>query len=428
MFANFGITDTIARIVPAMFGVMTVFLTYFIGKMLYDRKVAMVAALVITILPYHIIVSRQVLIDISLSFFFTLTLFFVVRYMKNTKGVHWLYLMGASSGLSFLSKEVGIFALISSIISLLVIKGLTSRNLLIVVSSFLLASSPYWIPILTIEEAQDAFLSYWQWQTGREANQPDTFYLELVSTDALGYTLTVLCIASIISALITRNIKRPEVFLLLIWIAIPLLIFQFVPVKGYHFVVSVIPAFTLLGISFLFSDWIKKVPYYRIIPIIIIPLILLSSGPILHYWSGIPPPDLAGSGGEPYAREVALWIRDNLSTDGVLLTLDTPMANIIKYYANNEVFSLHANKNPAYTKIETADLSILNGQIHYLVYESYRVELAGYLKEEAEEMNDLRMKYNAVPIHTEYKSHIGSKGQNLTKPAVIIYSLDRIQG
>jgi hypothetical protein len=103
------------------------------------------------------------------------------------------------------------------------------------------------------------------------------------------------------------------------------------------------------------------------------------------------------------------------------------MANIIKYYSNNEVFSLHSNKNPAYTKIETADLSILSGQIHYLVYESYRAERSAYLKEEAEEMNDLRMKYDAVPIYIQYKGHIGGDDQNLT-PAIIIYSLDRIQG
>ncbi len=427
LFANFGISDTIARIVPAMFGVITVILTYFIGKMLYDRKVALVAALVITIIPYHIIVSREVLIDVALSFFYTLTLFFLVCYMKNTKGVHWLYFIGASSGLAFLSKEIGIFALISSVICLFFIKGLTSKNLVIVVSSFLLASSPYWIPILTIEEAQNAFLSYWQWQTGREANQPDNFYLTLLSKDALGYTLTVLCIASVVSALITKNIKRPAVFLLLIWIAVPLLIFQLLPIKGFHFMVSLIPAFTLLGVSFLFSDWMKKVPYYRIIPIIIIPLIFLSSGPVLAYWFGVPFPPIVGSGGEPYAREGAIWIRDNLSNEAVILTLDTPMANIIKYYANNEVFSLHSNKNPAYTKIENPDLSILNGQIDYLVYESYRVERSAYLKEEAEEMNDVRMKYNAVPIHTEYKTHIGNKGQNLTS-ALIIYSLDRIQG
>jgi hypothetical protein len=142
---------------------------------------------------------------------------------------------------------------------------------------------------------------------------------------------------------------------------------------------------------------------------------------------GISPPDLAGSGGEPYAREAAIWIRDNLPNDLVFLTLDTPMANIIKYYSNNEVFSLHSNKNPAYTKIETADLSILSGQIHYLVYESYRAERSAYLKEEAEEMNDLRMKYDAVPIYIQYKGHIGGNNQNLT-PAIIIYSLDRIQG
>ncbi|HEY7777973.1 MAG TPA: glycosyltransferase family 39 protein [Nitrososphaeraceae archaeon] len=427
LFENFGISDTIARIVPAILGVTTVFLTYLIGKMLYDTKVAIAAALVITVLPYHTIISREVLLDVPLSFFFTLTLFFVICYMKNTKGIHWLYLIGVSSGLSFLSKEVGIFALICSILCLLLIRGLTPRNLLIVISSFVLATSPYWLPILTIEEAQAAFLYYWQWQTEREPNHPDTFYLELVSREALGYGLTILCIASIVSALITGNIKKPAVYLLLVWISIPLFIFQFLPIKGYHFVVSVIPSFTLLGVSVLFGDWMKKVPYIRIIPIIVIPLIFLSSGSVLNYLFGISPPDIAGSGGEPYAREAAIWIRDNLPNDSVLLTLDTPMANIIKYYSNNEVFSLHSNKNPAYTKIETADLSILSGQIHYLVYESYRAERSAYLKEEAEEMNDLRMKYDAVPIYIQYKGHIGGNNQNLT-PAIIIYSLDRIQG
>ena len=427
LFANFGISDTIARTVPAIFGIMTVIITYFIGKMLYDRKVAIAAAIVITIIPYHIIVSREVLIDVPLSFFFTLTLFFLARYMKNSKGIHWLYLVGASSGLSFLSKEVGIFALISSIICLLFIKRLTFKSLVIVVSSFLLASSPYWIPILIFEEAQDALLSYWQWQTGREANQPDTFYLTLISKDALGYTLTVLCIVSIVSALTTKNIRRPAVFLLLIWIAVPLLIFQFLSIKGFHFMVSLIPAFTLLGTSFLSSDWMKKVPYYSIVIIIIIPLIFLSSGPILNYWFGIPFSDHVGSGGEPYAREGAIWIRDNIPIDATLLTMDTPMANIIKYYANNEVFSLHSNNNPAYTKIENPDLYILNGQINYLVYESYRAERSTYLKEEAEELNDLVTKYNAVPIHTEYKT-LANNGKNMTKPAIIIYSLDRIHG
>ena len=51
LFGNFGISDPIARIVPAVLSILTIILTCLIGKVLYDRKVAMVAALVVTILP-----------------------------------------------------------------------------------------------------------------------------------------------------------------------------------------------------------------------------------------------------------------------------------------------------------------------------------------------------------------------------------------
>jgi uncharacterized membrane protein len=427
LFGNFGVTDAIARIVPAVLGIFTVILTYMIGKVLYDRKVAMVSALVVAILPYHIILSRQVLLDVSLSFFFTLTLFFVARHLKSPNDVHWLYLVGASAGLSFLSKEVGIFALITSVLCLFLIKSLSTRNLLIVISSFLLASSPYWISIVTIQEARDAALTYWNWQTGRDPNQSYGFYFTLISQEALGYVLTALFLLSIIYALKTNNIKRPAVFIPLVWIAIPLIIFQFLAVKGYAFVLPLIPSFVLLGVSFLFSDWMQKIPHNRIIVIVLIPLIFVFSGPMLHYLLQIPPIHLVGSGEEPYARDAAIWIRDNIPDKGVFLTLDTRTANVIKYYSNNNALSLHANNNPAYVQIGNPDLPILNGKIHYLVYEVYLAEQLPYLKGEAKELNQLITKYNGTAIHTEYETYVDNNGKKLIKPALVIYSLEPIK-
>ena len=426
LFINFGLSDTIARIVPVMLGVLTIVLTYFIAKMLYDKRVAMLSALVITIIPYHIIVSRQVLLDMPLSFFFTLTLFFLVRYIKSSgsKGVYLLSLIGASSGLSFLSKEVGFFALIASIACLFFIKKFAYKNLVIVISSFLLVSSPFWIPIVTIEEAQQAALSYWKWQTSREPNHPETFYISIISNHAIGYVLSALCILSIIYALMTRNINKPAVFVLLIWIAVPLLIIQSLDIKGYHFLISLIPPFVLLGVSFLNNEWMKKVSYSRIVIIILIPLIFLSTGPVIDYLFQIPFAHIAGSGGEPYSREGAIWIKNNIPSDKILLTLDVRTANIIKFYANNEVFSLHASMNPAYTKIVNPDMAILSGRIDYIVYEAYLPEQYPYLKNEAEQLNELIKKYDAVRIHTEYETYV-ENGDKMIKPALMIFSLER---
>ena len=133
-----------------------------------------------------------------------------------------------------------------------------------------------------------------------------------------------------------------------------------------------------------------------------------------------------GSGGEPYSREGAIWIRDNVSPKGVFLTLDTRTANVIKYYSNNNALALHANRNPAYTQVDNPDQFILNGKINYLVYEVYLSEKLRYLREETKELNELITKYSAIPIHTEYKNYT-ENGKNLIKPVLIIYSLDSIK-
>jgi len=427
-FSSFGVSDSIARIAPAIFGILTVIFVYFIGKELYDKRVAMVAAIVMTIIPYHIIVSRQVLLDVPLSFFSTLTLFFVIRYLRQDKEIHWLYFIGASSGLSFLSKEVGIFVLVASIISLIVTKKFSFKKLAIIGSSFLLATSPFWIPILTIQEAQQTALSYWQWQTSRDQNQPDTFYLEILFRDALGLVLTGLFIISLFYLWKVGKLKSPKVIVLLIWIGTTLLLFQLLPIKGFHFAQSLIAPFVLLGLSILDGHWIKRVTSYRILVIVLVPLILLTSGPIFNYLFQIFTPPLAGSGGIPHVREGAIWIRDNVPDNSIILTIDATTANIIKFYANKEVFSLHSNKNPAYAEIGNPDLHILNGQIRYLMLQPNIVENYPHLKEEVDQLSDLAKKYGGMPIHMENQTYTGNNGEILIRPAIVIYSLDRIHG
>ena len=427
-FSSFGVSDTIARIAPAIFGILTVIFVYFIGKELYDKRVAMVAAIVMTLIPYHIIVSRQVLLDVPLSFFSTLTLFLVIRYIRQDRGIHWLYFIGASSGLSFLSKEVGIFVLIVSIISLILTKKFCFKKLTIIGSSFLLATSPFWIPILTIQEAQQTALSYWQWQTSRDQNQPDIFYLQILSRDALGFVLTGLFVISLFYLWRVAKLKDPKVIVLLIWICATLILFQILPIKGFHFAQSLVAPFVLLGLSVLDGHWIRKITSYRILVIILVPLILLTSGPIFNYLFQIFTPPLAGSGGIPYVREGALWIRNNTPDNSIILALDATTANIIKFYAHREVFSLHSNKNPAYAEIGNPDLHILNGQLRYLVLQPSIAENYPHLKEEVDELHDLAKKYGGIPIHMENQTYTGNDGEILFRPAIVIYSLDRIHG
>jgi 4-amino-4-deoxy-L-arabinose transferase-like glycosyltransferase len=143
-----GVSDVVARLVPAIFGIMTIIVVYFTGRMLYNSRVAFIAASVLALLPYHIIMTRQVMVDVPFSFFFVLTLFFMAKYVATNNRL-WVYGVGASAGLSFLSKEVGILTLIVSLLYMLLTRKLGIKNLVLVISSFLLAVSPQLTLILT---------------------------------------------------------------------------------------------------------------------------------------------------------------------------------------------------------------------------------------------------------------------------------------
>src|SRR5512144_1876334 len=99
----FGVSDLAGRLVAVAVGLATVYLTYRLGKLLYGVKAGLLAGLFFALMPYHVVVSRQVLLDGPLVFFTTLTLFFLAYYAKTHRPV-WIYLTGLGMGLTFLAK------------------------------------------------------------------------------------------------------------------------------------------------------------------------------------------------------------------------------------------------------------------------------------------------------------------------------------
>src|SRR5215468_2843911 len=72
---NFGVSDLMARLLAVAVGVMTVYLVYRLGSLLYGDDAGIIAALIMAVMPYHVVVSRQVLLDGPLVLFTTLTLY-----------------------------------------------------------------------------------------------------------------------------------------------------------------------------------------------------------------------------------------------------------------------------------------------------------------------------------------------------------------
>jgi 4-amino-4-deoxy-L-arabinose transferase-like glycosyltransferase len=104
---HFNFNDLWGRLLAAAIGLGTIYLSYRLGRLMYSELAGALAAAFMALMPYHVLVSRQVLLDGPMTFFATLALLLLAKFGRSGRGV-WLAASGAAMGLTFLSKETGI--------------------------------------------------------------------------------------------------------------------------------------------------------------------------------------------------------------------------------------------------------------------------------------------------------------------------------
>ena len=104
---KFDASDLTGRLVAAAIGVATVLLVFTLGKRMYGVRTGLIAALLLAVMPYHVIPTRQVLLDGPMALMVTMALLMVV-YFAETERPAWLLATGICMGLTFLAKETGI--------------------------------------------------------------------------------------------------------------------------------------------------------------------------------------------------------------------------------------------------------------------------------------------------------------------------------
>lgn len=426
-FYFFGISELTARIIPVIFSCGIVVLTFCIAKYLYNQQTAILSSIIVSLLPYHIIISKQLLVDIPMAFFFSLSLLLVILYHQKS-ALFLLFGIGITTGLSFLSKEVGIIALITSILSIIIIdKKIKGKNIVIIGLSFIFVTSPYWLPFLTLQEARESVLNYIDWQSSRPANHDNLYYIDILFQDVLGYILFSMIVIAYLYLLFSKKIWNfKNIVIPFIWIPIPLFFYQLISVKGYHFPYLLTPFFIIFGISILSHPRVKKNSRYIVLIAIVIPLVLISNKyTINEFFLQIPYHPVLGSESLPYMKDAAIWIKENTSKDSTFLTLYTHMSNIIKFYAQRDSIAIQANNNPSYQKIENIDMSILANKINYIVYEKIQISNGKFLENKAVKLEDYVKKYDGTPVYVIYQNQSSSENtKTLSNPALIIYAFN----
>jgi len=115
-----------ARLVVVIIGSLTVIVLFFFTKELFNRKIAILSALFLSFQSTHIFHSRLALLDVPLTFFYLLTLFF---FYKGIKGNYkHLFISALVLGLAIGTKYTGLL-LIPTAISMLLINHLKIREI-----------------------------------------------------------------------------------------------------------------------------------------------------------------------------------------------------------------------------------------------------------------------------------------------------------
>ena len=210
-------TDFAARVLSAAFGIGSVMLTYALGARLYGRRAGLFAAALLAVMPYHVVVSRQVLLDGPQVFFTTLVLYCLVRYTTAPTRM-WMLALAGSLGLAFLTKETSVLVVGSAVTYLALNRQVRVRFVDLVAGGALFVVMAIAYPIATASGgAASAGGSFVVWQLLRRPNHGYDFYPG-VAGPAIGI---VVLLTAVIGLVMLRRRWSWRETLLLCWIGVP---------------------------------------------------------------------------------------------------------------------------------------------------------------------------------------------------------------
>jgi hypothetical protein len=412
-----GLPDGFGRLAAVAIGLATVLLAFETGRLLYGRRAGLAAALLLALMPYHVVVTRQVLLDGPMTLGATATLYLVARYALTGRGA-WLYATGGALGLTVLTKETAI-VLVGAVYAFLALSpGLKvrARDLAGALGVTALVVAPYPLA-LWLSGRTGTGESFLTWQLLRRPNHDQDFYAVTVP-EVVGPAVIAAALLGLV--LLWRRRSWRET-LLLAWILVPLLFFQLWPVKGYQYLLPAAPAVALLAgraLAGLRPRRAGAVATAAVAVTLVVPT-----------WDRIQPPSgassLAGTGGVPGGREAGRWIGDHVPRGATLLTIGPSMANVLQYYGHRKAYGLSVSlnplrRNPTYTPLANPDRSIRHGEVQYVVWDAFSAARSPTFARRLRRYAD---RYDGRAVHTETVAVDTDGGRRARTPVVVVYEV-----
>jgi hypothetical protein len=449
-----GVNDLVPRLVSVAFGVGMVAVGGAIGTVVRGRVVGLLTMLFIAISTYSVMVSRQMLLDGPMAFFFSLTLLFLALYVRRPRG-RMLYAAACSAGLAFLSKETAILMVPAVLVFFMLARDVPLRVRDLAVSGLIYALTIAPFPLsLYLTGGSKLAQEFFIWQVLRRPNHDYSFYLTVAPS--IGLPLVALALVGLVIAL--RRRRGLDVLVVCLTVVV-VAFFEAWPVKGFQYLIPLITPIALLAADGLLSlsRWIAQaidrfsLPYASpttwsrlalvgtcsvILGVGSVGLVASPAAAILATDSDetatpssstLPPGGAnftAGTGGLEASRPVGTWVRQNTLTEAHFLTIGPSFANIIEFYGGRRALALSVSpnplhRNPTYQPVENPDLSIRSNAVQYLVYDSYSAARTPFF---AHRLMLFVHKYNGILVYADYQPAQGPNG-TIRVPIVLIYEV-----
>jgi len=424
----FGVSPLGGRLLAVAFGMATVWLTYAIGTRLYGRRVGVLAALLIGLMPYTVVVDRQILLDGPMTFFTGLALYLLIRFVQTDRTT-WLYGAAGALGLATLTKETAILLLAGAYAFFALTRKARVRpkQVLIAMAVYALTVLPYPISLMLAGRSSTGG-SFLTWQLLRRANHPWSFYATTVPP-ALGLGVVAVVVLGLL--VMHRSLSWSE-HLLLSWMLGPVLFFEIWAVKGFQYLLpvavpmAVLAAMTVVSLPLPELTWRGRAADVWLRGAVALALVLSLAATT---WTRIQPAAtgssfLAGTGGVPGGREAGAWVADNVPDGAGLLAIGPSMANIIQFYGHRQVLGLSVSpnplyRNPVYEAVDNPDLRIRRGEANYLVWDSYSASRSSFFSESLLTYKD---RYHGQIVHQEFVTVDTADGP-IRRPVITIYEV-----
>jgi 4-amino-4-deoxy-L-arabinose transferase-like glycosyltransferase len=257
-----------------LIGTLTIFLVYLLGKEMFNKKTGIISATIIAFVPIHVIYSGRILNDVLVTFFITLAFFFFWKGFEKGNEKYKIF-WGIVLGIGLLARYTMLWIIPIFPIYLWIknksLNFLKDKYLWYAIIGFFVVLIPWFVyGYFEYGNIFGGFLHGFKGAAYWGGNQSWMFFFQ---NHRYIFSISgILFVLSLIGISYTKDYKKREVYILLIWSLLYFIMLVIMPHKEERFVIPIIPAISLIiGYS------LNKIKSYKKIILGIILIILLWS-------------------------------------------------------------------------------------------------------------------------------------------------------